>query len=116
MNISFDKSAVRLFSKSSYNKHRINALIEKSYDRGLSLDERAKSWLEGYHMFKLWSSKTGKKSFVSSDGGLIFFDKSDLYVSSYHALCHIERDRLQVDYEHSAVEIGIDWAFWSKHL
>jgi hypothetical protein len=115
MNISFDKSSVRLFKDNGYNKHRISMLIEKSY-LPLSLDERVKAWLEGYHMFKLWSNKTGKKSFISSDGGLIFFDKSDLYVSSYHALCHIERDRLQVDYEHSAVEIGIDWAFWSKHL
>lgn len=115
MNISFDKSSVRLFSSNAYNKHRITALIEKSY-MPLSLDERVSAWLEGYHMFKLWSKKTGKKSFISSDGGLIFFDKSDLYVSSYHALCHIERDRLQVDYEHSAVEIGIDWAFWAKHL
>jgi len=116
MNISFDKSAVKLFQKNSYNKHRINALIEKSYLRTLTLEERVNAWLEGYHMFKLWSNKTGKKSFISSDGGLIFFDKTDLHVSCYHALCHIERDRLQVNYKHSAVEIGIDWAFWAKHL
>ena len=116
MNISFDKSTVRLFSKNSYNKHRINALVEKCYDRRLSWSERAGSWLEAYHMFQMWSAKTGKTSFQSSDGGLVFFDKRDLQVSAYHALCHIERDRLQKNYILSATEIGIDWVFWEKYL